>query len=341
MGEWCTIESDPGVFTELIRKIGVKGAEVEEIYSIDLLSQYNPIHGLIFLFKWESGPKKPTLDFYDPELFFAHQVIQNACATQAILAVLLNSKLALGDELTRLKEFTMPLPPSDRGLAISNSDLIRSTHNSFAQQEPFEFIQSKKPKKGEVYHFVSYIHFKGRIYELDGLQNGPILHGECHEYEWVEHIKPIIAKRIEEFSGNEIRFNLLAIVNNRRESFKKEFNTITLKIVAIKTKLMSLDQEVEGDEMESEFDEEYFSSLSDDVDALKIELEYLKNEMDKTSQELSLENIKYDKWRVENQRRKHNYIPFIFQLLEKLADEQKLIPLLDAAKEKQAKAKNK
>ena len=70
-----------------------------------------PVHGLIFLFKWVQDDEPAGSVVQDSRLekiFFAKQVINNACATQAILSVLLNcthSDLKLGETLTDFKVY--------------------------------------------------------------------------------------------------------------------------------------------------------------------------------------------------------------------------------------------
>jgi ubiquitin carboxyl-terminal hydrolase L5 len=80
----------------------------------------SPVYGVIFLFKYPVGQPKPedgnavdgNFDFEAAEnLFFANQVIQNACATQAILSVLLNRHdIDVGKDLGEFKEFTQQFP---------------------------------------------------------------------------------------------------------------------------------------------------------------------------------------------------------------------------------------
>jgi ubiquitin carboxyl-terminal hydrolase L5 len=82
--EWCTIESDPGVFSQMIEEWGVKGVQVEEIYALDhdlIKSQFQDlkIYGLIFLFKWDQRiqnliPNKNNAIKDSSSIYFARQV---------------------------------------------------------------------------------------------------------------------------------------------------------------------------------------------------------------------------------------------------------------------------
>lgn len=48
--------------------------------------------------------------------------------------------------------------------------------------------------------------------------------------------------------------------------------------------------------------------------------------------ELAEEQAKHDRWHKENIRRRHNYFPFIFNMLRLLGEEGRLQPLIQIAK---------
>ena len=113
-GPFAVIESDPGVFTTLVRTLGVQGLQVVELYDIEpwASDHLHPIYGLVFCFLWKKDndvlPKKESGGLEDGEddstkLWFANQLSDDACASMAILNVLLNvEEVDVGE---RLKEF--------------------------------------------------------------------------------------------------------------------------------------------------------------------------------------------------------------------------------------------
>jgi ubiquitin carboxyl-terminal hydrolase L5 len=70
------------------------------------MHQCRPVFGLIFLFKWQAGMSSNKAPADAPGVFFAQQVINNACATQAMLAILLNqddAEVDIGEQLRNLR----------------------------------------------------------------------------------------------------------------------------------------------------------------------------------------------------------------------------------------------
>ncbi|RAK71719.1 putative 26S proteasome-associated ubiquitin C-terminal hydrolase [Aspergillus fijiensis CBS 313.89] len=249
-GGWSTIESDEGVFTSLIENLGVKDVQFEELISLDAdtIRSLSPVYGVIFLFKWirdhppstststtTTTQQQPPAGTHDanppPTLFFANQTIQNACGTQAILSVILNHdtappspssqlpKIDIGPELRAFKDFTTGFPPDLLGEALSNSEPIRTAHNAFARSSPFvdETQRAQQDEEGgDVYHFIAYTPVAGRLYELDGLQPHPIVHGDCTPEDFPEKVIEVIQQRIARYPEGETRFNLMAVCRDLR-----------------------------------------------------------------------------------------------------------------------------
>jgi ubiquitin carboxyl-terminal hydrolase L5 len=160
---------------------------VDDLYSFDSdsLAALKPLHALIFLFKWipsssDAPAQQAGTEDADFPGFFAHQVVNNACATLAVLNALGNiPSLQSGPQLAELLQFTAGMDPQTRGLVITSADWLRVIHNSLSPPSAFSLDGLGLPRKTEdAYHFVVYLPVMGTLYELDGLKPHALRHGE-------------------------------------------------------------------------------------------------------------------------------------------------------------------
>ena len=260
-GGWLELESDPGLFTMLVHDFGAEGIQVDEVYDINKEIK-GPVYGFIFLFKWieeRRARRKPGHDAFVEDqdtvndMFFAHQIIQNSCATHALLSILLNCQgVNVGPTLLNLKRFTEGMGPESKGYVIGNLPRLAHIHNSYAKPERFK-LPEKIPKgetgvtiKGssiDTFHYVSYVPIKGRLYELDGLKPFPIDHGPWGPTaKWTDLFRQVIAERLGMNIGapyQDIRFNLMAVVNDEIESAKRKLTRLVDQRCAVLHKLYS------------------------------------------------------------------------------------------------------
>ncbi|KAL7751134.1 hypothetical protein RI367_003338 [Sorochytrium milnesiophthora] len=141
---WCTIEADPGV----------KGVQVVEIYFPDaahLRALKYVVDPLWFRCLNERLILSDEHDNPPKDLFFANQIIVNACATQALISVVMNDTsgaVDLGSVLSLYKEFVDGIESYPvRGLCLSNMPTLAYAHNKFARPEYSQELESDtKPK---------------------------------------------------------------------------------------------------------------------------------------------------------------------------------------------------
>ncbi|KAK5976822.1 Ubiquitin carboxyl-terminal hydrolase, partial [Trichostrongylus colubriformis] len=273
-----------------------------------------PIYGLIFLFKWRPGEEPIGEPVDTNNVFFAQQVITNACATQAIINLLMNvsdPNVKLGPVLEEYRDFAKQIDPASRGLVLSNCEKIRQVHNSFARPTFYE-LDLSMPSSEDNYHFITFVPVGNKfnlsscvtytkllsfsIYELDGLREFPLEVSVIPEGKsWMEVVSPIITERMRRFNDGDIMFNLMAVVGNMMEKYTKRREEILEGKITFPT-----------------------------TDAMYDELAIVENKIDE-------EGHKLDTYRRENARRRHNYLPFIVEILRILAKEGRLVPMVEKA----------
>eukprot|EP01057_Protomagalhaensia_wolfi_P003166 Protomagalhaensia_wolfi_Nauph_80__3165@NODE_321_length_2792_cov_291_636397_g241_i0_p1_GENE_NODE_321_length_2792_cov_291_636397_g241_i0NODE_321_length_2792_cov_291_636397_g241_i0_p1_ORF_typecomplete_len279_score44_57Peptidase_C12/PF01088_21/2_2e51UCH_C/PF18031_1/3_5e06_NODE_321_length_2792_cov_291_636397_g241_i011601996 len=252
MDEWCLIESDPAVFWDITHQLGVEDVQYEEVLDLSeeslqhLEATSGKIYGLIFLFRWHSGLRSLKLgepcEFTPDNLFFAKQVIQNSCATQALLSILLNKEdeIVLSPVLKEFRSFTKDFDPELCGISLANHEEFRQVHNSFKVIHNLQLVDDKDPSgsKDDPFHYVAMFPRGNKVWLLDGLADMPVQLGEVRQTWWLpalEAARAYIAKlqqlpNASGAAGTEIRFNLIAAIPDQIRRGPSEEDVITVEL---------------------------------------------------------------------------------------------------------------
>lgn len=308
-----------------------------------LLKNYANLYGIIFLFNLDENYKtdKFVEHTVPPNLFFAKQMIPNACATQAILSIILNKEINLKEEIKNIKTFTEHFDYTMKGITLTNCDSLREIHNSY---KPMVYIDNDlagmhSSSDDNNFHFVSYIHFDQCVYLLDGLQNGPVLIKSSKEEikdDWIGIAIDNIQNEMNEISNNntsgkDCGFNLLAIIKDR-ETLIRQYMSIHMTVrMRATTKLISLGENIQlmndiiekNIEEEKVVEEEYMHPDIPEVSQLPENVQELHNIILKATKEIHFLEDLLDKelkqkrnWKRELDFKFFNFCPFIISSIK-------------------------
>jgi ubiquitin carboxyl-terminal hydrolase L5 len=135
---WVEMESEPAFFNAMLKDMGVHGVKTSEVWSLDdndLAILPQPVHALIFLFRYRETDKDDLVIECPAEVWYAEQVPDFACATVALLNIVNNIPgLEMGKDIRDFRKFTQDMSPRLRGEAIDDFTFVKKIHNSFARE---------------------------------------------------------------------------------------------------------------------------------------------------------------------------------------------------------------
>ncbi|PVH71847.1 cysteine proteinase [Cadophora sp. DSE1049] len=272
---WVELESDPALFNYIMRKYGVQDVKIQEVFGLDeecMAYVPKPIYGMIFLFKYHDDDAENLEDSQKcpKHVWFANQITTNACATVALLNIVMNIPgLDLGENLQAFKEATQKLKPPYRGKRLGEHDFIRGIHNSFARKidilnadlllkhEYEKWVKSKKNSKKapakkksqakkkknkdeeEGYHFIAYVPIRGEVWRLDGLQREPVKLGDSGD-NWIDVASANIMDRALQYQDDGVEYSLMSLCKSPTRVAMEELASNMHLIQALEKALSSV-----------------------------------------------------------------------------------------------------
>lgn len=259
---FCEIESEPAYFNVMLNEFGVRGVKIRELYMLDMLGDLpQPVYGLILLFRYREVDSKQQEQSCPEQVWFANQTANNACATVAMLNIVMNvPDLELGENIQSFKEFTGKLSPLYRGEQLAHFDFVKRIHNSFAKKSDmlngdlsmknrFDAKDKKKQKKRKLeehdeddaaFHFIAYVPIQGDVWKLDGLDFQPTNIGSFEGSDWF----PVVNQKVGALMNTEdLSYTLLAVVKDPIEGLRGALSENINTIKMVETRLDAVSAE--------------------------------------------------------------------------------------------------
>jgi len=238
---WLPLESNPEVLNPFVRRLGLPdGWEFCDVFGLDdelLMMVPQPCAALCLLYpsgniskprregfaEEEFRKKQPPLP---PNLFFCKQFddIGNACGTLACMHAVGNAALANNFELAQdspLSKFITAnngSDPSARGRALLDAKELQQMSDATAAAGETEGAGTDDAQNQ---HFISFVNFEGKLYELDGRnilpEDGqpalPVFHGETTAETFLIDAARVIKEQFMARDPTNVNFNVVALSN--------------------------------------------------------------------------------------------------------------------------------
>jgi ubiquitin carboxyl-terminal hydrolase L3 len=228
--KWFPLESNPELVNEYIRKLGFNtqlGYEFVDVFSTEdwaLQMIPQPVLAVIMLYPLtkvqldhKDDPKQVQTN--NPDVWFTKQRIGNACGTVGLLHSLLNAPESFRDATIHpdswLARFGADTLSSQTNTPVQRAERLEGDSEIASFHDQATSSSTNKTGRGQledqlITHFVSLVHVKGSLYELDGRKEGPVCHGPTSPETLLQDACKVV-KTFMDRDPLELRFTILAL----------------------------------------------------------------------------------------------------------------------------------
>ncbi|KAI5645239.1 ubiquitin carboxyl-terminal hydrolase, family 1 domain-containing protein [Phthorimaea operculella] len=223
------MESNPETMSKYLYKLGVSDQwRMVDVMGLDtdaLAFVPKPVLAVVLLFPMSDAYEKHRKDeemelmskghIPPKDVFHLKQVLSNVCGTIALVHSVANNMHNIEiDKDSLLKKYiddAKNLDPEGKGRLLEESKAFLDAYKEIISRGDSSEANDEEPVN---YHFVTFVHKDGTLFELDGRKAFPVSHGPTTPETLLEDASKVCRSFIEREPDN-IGFNVVALVKTQ------------------------------------------------------------------------------------------------------------------------------